>query len=339
MRTARYAHLLTTAALLAALLAPAAIADAGQKAQEGQRQGGPARKKAAIKHEYADVNGVRLHYAKAGNGKKLIMFVHGFPEFWYQYKNQLEEFGNQYTAVAPDMRGYNLSSKPAELEKYEVRHMVEDLRQLAEKLGHKKFILVAHDWGGAIAWAFGIAHPEYLDKLVIINAPHPGVFQRELAENPEQQKASQYMVMFRSPQAEALLSANNYAMLVQSVLGEGLKTGVFTEEDKKAYIEAWSQPGALTGGLNYYRAARVGPPAANGDTSNPNFAGNLASSVVKVPTLVIWGEKDTALLLSSLDGLDRFVTQLTIKRIPDGTHWVIHEKPDLVNQYIREFIQ
>jgi pimeloyl-ACP methyl ester carboxylesterase len=316
--------------VLVAFLVPAAAA--GQNADAGGT------KKASIDFAYAEVNGVRLHYARAGSGKKLIMFVHGFPEFWYEYKKQLEEFGNTFTAVAPDMRGYNLSSKPAELEKYQVSYMVEDLRQLAEKLGHKKFILVAHDWGGAIAWAFAIAHPQYLEKLVIINAPHPGVFQRELASNADQQKASQYMLMFRSPQAEAILSANNYAFLVQAVLGEGLKTGVFTEEDKQAYIAAWSQPGALTGGLNYYRAASAGPPA-DGETRAPAPAAAPGSFIVKVPTLVIWGEKDTALLVNNLDGLDKFVTTLTVKRIPDGTHWVIHEKPEVVNQYIREFIR
>ena len=289
-----------------------------------------------LKHEYADVNGVRLHYVSAGQGK-LIMFVHGFPEFWYEYKNQLLEFGKSFRAVAPDMRGYNLSSKPAEVDQYQVKYMVEDLRALAEKLGYKKFTLVAHDWGGAIAWAFAIAHPDYLDKLVIINAPHPGVFQRELQENPEQQKASGYMLFFRGPTAEPTLSANNYAMLVQIVLGEGLKTGAFTEEDKKAYIEAWSQPGALTGGLNYYRAARVGPPA-EGSKEAVSFAQGMPSLMVNVPTLVIWGEKDTALLTGNLVGLDKFVPKLTIKRIPDGTHWVIHEKPALISGWIHEFV-
>ena len=290
-----------------------------------------------IKHDYAEVNGVRLHYATAGNGKKLIVFLHGFPEFWYEWKNQLLEFGKDYTAVAPDMRGYNLSAKPAEVDQYQVKYLIEDVRALAERLGHKKFILVAHDWGGAIAWAFAIAHPEYLEKLVIINAPHPGVFARELKENPAQQKASGYMLMFRSPQAEQILSANNYAALVGVVLGEGLKTGAFTEEDKQAYIEAWSQPGALTGGLNYYRAARIGPPA-EGDKQGTSFATSFPSLNVKVPTLVIWGEKDVALLVGNLEGLDKYVPQLTIKRVPEGTHWVIHEKPQLVNGYIREFI-
>ncbi len=297
----------------------------------------PEQRPSMIRHQYAEVNGVRLHYAEAGKGK-LVMFVHGFPEFWYEWKHQLLEFGMHYRAVAPDMRGYNLSSKPAEVDHYQVKYMVEDLRALAEKLGHKKFILVAHDWGGAIAWAFAIAHPEMIEKLIIINAPHPGVFQRELRDNPAQQKASQYMLMFRGPQAEQILSANNYAALVQAVLGDGLKRGFITEDDKKAYIEAWSQPGALTGGLNYYRAARIGPPTET-DKEGTSFGGSAASLAVKAPTLVIWGEKDTALLTGNLDGLDKFVPDLTIKRIPDGTHWVIHEKPTEVNGYIRDFIK
>lgn len=326
---------LVAAAILTAVTCYCAI---GQHKANGKAEGQKKEAKTPmLKHEYADVNGVRLHYVTAGKGK-LIMFVHGFPEFWYEWKNQLGEFGQDHQAVAPDMRGYNLSSKPADVDQYQVRYMVEDLRALAEKLGHKKFTLVAHDWGGAIAWAFAIAHPDYLEKLVIINAPHPGVFQRELRDNPAQQKASSYMLMFRSEQAEQTLSANNYAVLVQIVLGEGLKNGVFTEEDKKAYIEAWSQPGALTGGLNYYRAARGGPPTG-GDSNAANFAAGMPSLNVKVPTLVIWGEKDTALLTGNLEGLDKYVANLTIKRIPDGTHWVVHEKPALVNGYIREFIK
>jgi pimeloyl-ACP methyl ester carboxylesterase len=186
-----------------------------------------------------------------------------------------------------------------------------------------------------------MAHPDTLEKLVIINAPHPGVFARLLAQDPAQQKASQYMLMFRSPQAEQMLSANNYGGLVQAVLGPGLKTGAFTEEDKQEYIKAWSQPGALTGGLNYYRASKVGPPtsAEAAKEGSNSFGIDPAHLMVNVPTLVIWGEKDTALLTGNLDGLDQFVPQLTIKRIPDGTHWVIHEKPAEVNALIREFIQ
>ena len=286
------------------------------------------------KDKYAEVNGVRLHYVTAGRGP-LIIFLHGFPEFWYEWKDQLAEFGKDHRAVAPDMRGYNLSGKPDGVAHYQMKDLVEDVRALAAHLGYKKFILVGHDWGGAVAWSFAIAHPEYLEKLVIINCPHPAILARELAGNPAQQKASQYMPFFRSAQAEQQLSANNYAGLVDAVLGDGLKTGVFTEADKEAYIAAWSQPGALTGGLNYYRAANLGPPTADAPAAPPADPINM---VVKVPTLVIWGEKDTALLTGNLDGMDKFVPNLTVKRIPDGSHWVIHEKPALVNEYIREFI-
>jgi pimeloyl-ACP methyl ester carboxylesterase len=237
------------------------------------------------------------------------------------------------------MRGYNLSAKPEALDQYQMSVLVEDVRALADHFSHgRKFVLVGHDWGGAVAWSFGIAHPDLLSKLVIVNAPHPGVFAKLLSSDPAQQTASQYMLLFRSPQAEQTLSANNYALLVDGVLGAGMKNGVFSEADKAAYIGAWSQPGALTGGLNYYRANRVGPPAP-GQSPEGNFAVDPAALNVKAPTLVIWGEKDTALLTSNLDGLDKFVPDLKIQRIAEGSHWVIHEKPAEVNGYIRDFIR
>jgi pimeloyl-ACP methyl ester carboxylesterase len=290
-----------------------------------------------IAHETVDVNGVKLHYAKAGSGQ-LMLFLHGFPEFWYAWKDQLDEFGKDHLAVAPDMRGYNLSAKPDGVEQYRMPALVEDMRALATTLGastERKFILIGHDWGGVVAWATAMAHPDLIEKLVIINAPHPAIFQREIRNNPAQQKASTYMLMFRGPDAEKTLSANNYEMLVNAVLGPGLKQGHFTEADKAAYIEAWSQPGALTGGLNYYRAAQVGPPSG-AQTSANDFA--TAMPKINLPTLVIWGEKDTALLTGNLEGLDEHVTKVTIRRIPDGTHWVVHEKRELVNRYIRDFI-
>jgi len=144
--------------------------------------------------------------------------------------------------VAPDLRGYNLSSKPTAVEQYQVQYLVEDLRALAEELSHNKFILIGHDWGGLVAWVFASTHPASLEKLIIINAPHPAMFQRELRANPAQQQASAYMLLFRSPDAEQMLSANTYEVLVQGVLAEGLKQGIFTEEDRQAYLEAWSQP-------------------------------------------------------------------------------------------------
>ena len=295
-------------------------------------------------HEYANVNGQRLHYAKAGSGP-LIVFLHGFPEFWYEWTHQIAEFSRDHTAVAPDMRGYNLSSKPAELSAYQMPHLVEDVRALASELmkstGGTTFTLVAHDWGGVVAWVFAALHPEMLDKLVIVNAPHPTIFGTLLGSDPPQQKASAYMLMFRSPDAEATLSANSYEWLTSAVLGDGIKAGTVTEADKKAYVEAWSQPGALTGGLNYYRSSGVGPRAATPATTTAGEASTAAarpSLVVRVPTLVIWGEKDTALLPANLEGLDRFVPTLTVRRIPDGTHWVVREKAADVNRMIRQFL-
>ena len=288
-----------------------------------------------FEHKYADVNDIRVHYVTVGKGK-LIMFLHGFPEFWYEWKNQLVEFGRDYQAVAPDMRGYNLSSKPVEVEQYRMKYLVEDIRALAEHLGHKKFVLVAHDWGGGVAWPFAMRHPEYLEKLIIINAVHPATFIRELRDNPAQQKASQYILVYRTPEAEDILTRSNYAILVDNLLADGIRQGYFTEEDKEAYLEAWSQPGALTGGLNYYRAVHLGPFTGESDDS---LSMDPSLLMVNVPTLVIWGEKDKWLLTGNLDGLEDYVPHLTIKRIPDGSHWVIHEKPRLVNSYIRKFIE
>ena len=293
------------------------------------------RQNTVFDHKYADVNNIRLHYVTAGKGK-LMMFLHGFPEFWYEWKNQLTEFGRDYHAVAPDMRGFNLSSRPADVEQYRMKYLVEDIRALVEYLGYKKFILVAHDWGAGVAWPFAIRYPEYLEKLIIINGPHPVIWVRELRDNPAQQKASQYILIHRRPDAEKILLHDNFGELTRNLLQDGLNQGYITEDDRKAYIEAWSQPGAMTGGLNYYRAAHLGPFTGESDDIL-----KLDSSLftVKVPTLVIWGEKDRYLVTGNLEGLDKYVPNLTIKRIPDGSHWVVHEKPALVNSYIREFVE
>jgi pimeloyl-ACP methyl ester carboxylesterase len=287
---------------------------------------------------YAEVNGIRLHYVSVGQGK-LIMFVHGFPEFWYGWEKQLVEFGKDYQAVAPDMRGFNLSSKPAEIEKYHVNDLIEDLRALAEHLGHEKFIMVAHDWGGAVAWSAALRQPEMLEKLIIINSPHPALFARELLNNPDQQKASQYMLMLRSAEAERVLSENNFAALMDVLVQFGSKWEM-SEEKRSKYIDAWSQPGALTGSLNYYRVSPLYPPTSKKDEDQIFSILNLPNEMfaVKVPTLVIWGEQDQALLTGNLDGLEEYIEDLTVKRIPDGTHWVIHEQPELVNSLIRGFI-
>jgi len=284
------------------------------------------------KDRYAKVNGVRLHYVEQGKGP-LILFLHGFPEFWYSWKDLLTDFGRDHHAVALDMRGYNLSARPEPVDAYRVPVIVEDVRALAEKLKARKFVLVGHDWGGVIAWAFAAQHPEMLDKLVIINAPHPSVFARELANNPAQQKASGYFNLFTSPQAEQMLSQNNYAGML------GAFGSALSDEDRKVYLAAWNRPGGLTGGLNYYRAANLRSPAGApaGVTAEAPSIQPLAR--ISTPTLVIWGEKDTALLTGNLEGLDQHVKALTIKRVPDGTHWVVHEKPAVVIQEIRAFLK
>ena len=277
-------------------------------------------------HRYAEVNGVRLHYVEQGKGP-LILFLHGFPEFWYEWKDLLPEFARDHHAVAVDMRGYNLSAMPEAVEQYRVPVVVEDVRALAAKLKARTFVLVGHDWGGVIAWAFAAQHPEMLDKLIIVNAPHPTVFARELAGNPAQQKASVYFNLFNSPQAEKILSQNDFQNL-QSLLKPWA-----SDADRTEYLACWGR--GLTGGLNYYRAARLHSPTDG--TAAPDNA-LPAMKPIQTPTLVIWGEKDTALLTGNLNGLEEQVKNLKVNRIPDGTHWVIHEKTPEVIGDMRAFL-
>lgn len=291
-----------------------------------------------IESRYAALpNGITLHYAACGTGTP-ILFVHGFPEFWYEWKDMLVQFGRDHLAVAPDMRGYNLSSKPPEVEAYRAKHLVEDLRLLLDHLGAQRCVMVAHDWGGAVAWTFAAMHPERLERLVIINAPHPVVFARELRDNPAQQQASAYMNLFRSAKAERVLAEDNYLRLRRSTLDAwAANGGAATEADRSAYLRAWSQPGALTGGLNYYRASPLHPPDPS---AQPAAGRELApdSLPVRVPTLVIWGERDHALLPGNLEGLERHVENLGVVCIPEGSHWVVHEQPARVGALIREFV-
>ncbi len=289
----------------------------------------------AICHDYASVNGVRLHYAHAGSGP-LVLFLHGFPEFWYCWKSALDDLGRDHFAVAPDMRGFNLSDRPADVKQYKARVLIEDVRQLAGHLGHEKFVLVAHDWGGAVAWSYAMAHPQTLSKLVIVNSPHPVTFARELAHNPAQAEASQYMNLFRTDRAERVLSENDYARLANMTL-ESWGGGAVDPAERAAYVEAWSQPGALTGSLNYYRASPLYPPVGD-DPGARALQLAPADFMVRVPTLVVWGMRDAALLPGNLDGLQECVPDLWIERLPEASHWVMHEEPARLNRLIREFI-
>lgn len=293
----------------------------------------------AFEEGFAEVNGQRLHYVGVGRGE-LVLFVHGFPEFWGEWTDQLAEFGRDRRAVAFDLRGYNLSSRPPDPKQYHVMELAEDIRALAEGLGHKKFTLVAHDWGGAVAWFFASRFPECLNGLVIINAPHTAIFARELLNEPAQRRASQYMMLLRSPAAEEKLARHDFAWLAQALWGAGSRWRP-PEAERMQYRKAWAQPGALTGAVNYYRASPLYPPATPEDMSR--LQGILALDKkmfeVRVRTLVIWGELDEALLIGNLNGLEDYVPRLTVRRIADGTHWVVHEQPERVNGFIRGFLR
>lgn len=292
---------------------------------------------ADLRHEKVDCGGVKLHCAIAGDmrgetARPLMLFLHGFPEYWAMWRPMLEHFGARgWCAAAPDLRGYNLSDKPAAVEAYRAKHLMADVLALAGHYTKDKFVLVAHDWGGAVAWGVAIQHPERLSKLVMLNSPHPYLFWRELCNNPAQQKASEYMRFFRLEKAERVLSENGYARLL----------GAFSDLDegaRKALVEAWSQPGALTGGLNYYRASPMVPPSAD-DPGAKKLQLKPEDFMVRVPTLVLWGDRDTALLPGLLEGLGQCVPDLKVVRSPDASHWIVHEKPGLICSEIEKFVQ
>ena len=224
--------------------------------------------KASFQDNYAEVNGQRLHYASVGSGP-LVLFLHGYPSFWYQWKDQMAEMGRDHLAVGLDMRGYNLSSRPEGLEPYKMTHLVEDVRQFVEKMigKDKKFILVGHDWGANVSWAFAMYHPEMLEKLIIVNGAHPFISERELRENPAQRYASNYFFVFNKYLApgeqpvdenDTKESANRRAH--GGFVDAEVKSGRYTEADRQAWIDAWSQPGSTTAGLSYYRANHRNPP-------------------------------------------------------------------------------
>ena len=282
-------------------------------------------------HTFIETNGVNLHCAIQGEGPTII-FLHGFPEFWYCWKNQIPEFSKEFRVVVPDMRGYNTSDKPEGIEQYQLDTLIRDVLGLIKALGEKQIVLAGHDWGGIVAWAFAMAYPETLDGLVILNAPHPALFARELKYNPEQKRASEYILMFSSHRGEEIITRRNYEYL-KGIVFEGCSdSAVFDQQDRAMYLEAWSQPGAITGGLNFYRANMDKGRVFTGTSED------LMEGVIPVPTLVIWGEKDAALTLGLLNGLEKHVQNLAIKRIPEATHWVQHDAPRLVNQYIWDFV-
>lgn len=281
-------------------------------------------------------NGTRLHYATAGEkGRPLLLFLHGFPEFWFAWQAQLAEFGQDYFAVAPDLRGFNRSDSPTDVAAYKPRLIMQDITQLIAHLGYTRCVMVAHDWGGAVAWNIAITHPELLSKLIIINATHPYPFAQGLVHDPAQQAASAYMNWLRASGSEQALAKDNFRVMEQFMLGMGEQPEWFDAAIRERYHDCWSR--GLTGGVNYYRASPLHPPTEN-EPGASRLELDPENFRVHVPTRILWGEKDKALLPSLLNGLDDLVDDVRIERLPDASHWVVHEYPALVNQWLRLFL-
>lgn len=275
-------------------------------------------------------DGVRLHAAAAGDAGPLMLFLHGFPEFWQAWHRQLAEFSRDHRAVALDLRGYNLSDKPRRTADYTIAKLVADIRHILVELSPgRPAIVVGHDWGGIIAWTLAREAPELFQRLVIINAPHPAIFYRELKRSCAQRFASSYGLFFQlNGIAEATLAAFGFAALRWMLFGISTRPERFSPELRAAYREAWRQRHALRGGLAYYRNVR---DLRRSIVSPANWQ-------IDVPTLVLWGDKDPALLRGNLDGLEAFVPRLTVRRHADATHWIVHEDPEWVNAAIRAFV-
>jgi epoxide hydrolase 4 len=284
-----------------------------------------------VRHEYAQVGGTRLHYARCGEGP-LIVFLHGFPQCWYMYRHQLSEFARDHLALAPDLRGYNLSSKPEQLHQYGPWPAAEDVRRLAEDLGHERFVLVGHDWGAAVAWTFALHHPARLHALVILATPHPATFDRALHEDREQQQASEYLLALRRPGLERLPAEQ-----VIAALRTTLEQPFLCRQDLSVYEASWRQPDALAAMLRWYRREGLGPPE-NGTPARGNYAPQITPLEVAVPTLVIYPSADIYTRPPAHDGLERYVEDLAFHTIEGATHWVAEEHPNLVNQHVREFL-
>jgi epoxide hydrolase 4 len=291
-----------------------------------------------LSHHFAELDGCRIHYVAAGKGKP-ILFLHGFTQFWFLWRRQLADLGQDHAVYAADMRGYNLSSKPADPEAYRMRHLLADVRGLVDQLGVAPLTLVGHDWGGIVSWAFALKHPELIERLVIIDGPPPFTWNRDLRESPKQRHAVNYMIELSkpSPGPEEMLAANDFSMIDNIMRRIGGRNAQLSDAEKAIYHKAWSRPGALRGGLNYYRAARMGEQVAAGGIPE-EYESKIRSQQVKVPTLVIWGENDSALLPTLTRGLGEWVPRLRTEVIPGAGHWVPFERGDRVNDLIREFV-
>ena len=296
-------------------------------------------------------HGITLSCRAAGQrGRPVLVFLHGFPEGAFVWDGLLEHFSKTenggYRCVAPNLRGFEKSSAPPEVSAYRPKHLVQDIAALVaiETIDNTKgrqplACLVAHDWGGAVAWNLANQLPQLMRKLVIINSPHPGTFLRELKTNPAQQQSSAYMNFLIREDAEKLLTDSDYARLFNFLTHEfsGDRPAPWlTDTVKDQYRAVWSH--GLRGGCNYYRSSPLRPPRPEDPAA---AAVDLPQSMLTItlPTLVVWGMDDAALPPVLIDGLEEYVPNLTLHKVPGATHWIIHEQPDMVIRYLGDFLQ
>ena len=295
-------------------------------------------------------HGITLSCRAAGErGRPVLVFLHGFPEGAFVWDGLLEHFSQPehggYRCVAPNLRGFEASSAPAEVSAYRPKYLVQDIAALVaietqDDAGVAQALacLVAHDWGGAVAWNFANQLPHLARKLAIINSPHPGTFLRELKTNPAQQQASAYMNFLIREDAEAQLTDNDYARLFNFLTHQfsgDRPAHWLTDRVKDQYRAVWSH--GLRGGCNYYRASPLRPPRPEDPAAAAvDLPRNMLT--ITVPTLVVWGMDDAALPPVLIDGLEDYVPNLTLHRVPGATHWIIHEHPTLVISHLSDFM-
>jgi len=282
--------------------------------------------------------GVTLNVASAGPADgEPVLFLHGFPESHRTWRHQLDGLSDRYRVHAPDQRGFAASDKPEGVENYATSRIVEDAMALMDALGIDRFTLVGHDWGGAVAWTAALQHPQRVRRLVIVNAPHPLVFQTSLIEDEAQRAASQYISFFRSPAAEAAIAAMGLETFLEKVLLTHSDATKLPAEERRHYLDDWRQPGALTSMLNWYRASGILVPAPGEDSAAPSWT--LAPfPKLGMPTLVVWGLGDPALLPVQLAGLHDLVEDLRIVTSQTASHFIPWEEPYTVTTAIRDFL-
>ena len=287
-----------------------------------------------MRDDFAQLDEVRLHYVECRGGDDLILLLHGFPECWYSWRHQLPLLGQQYRVVAPDLRGFNLSDKPAGIKSYRIERLVNDVVGLIRHFGKEKATIIAHDWGAAIAWAVAQRHPEMVSKLVSMQVPPPGAFRANLTVR--QFFRSWYMFFFQLPYLpEWWARANDFARIDRMYRETIVRPNAFSTEDIAVYKESLRQPGALTATVNYYRANVFGLLFRGGGKRPAE-----TSSKIKVPTLFIFAEQDIAIVPETVRGLDRFIdAPYREVRIPDSGHWVQNEAVAEVNAALLDFLK